>query len=254
MMKVKFKAFSLTSFTLLVLSFIVTLLNPVFASDDPLVVIATDNTSLTPCKVEITRNVNTPHATATTSPCTVGTIISSKEVFLSQALKNKEKYTIKLSSSASTEDQKKFWIEVDNLMQDKGNEIKANLAKSGGVTTNSIACGTSTTLTYYWSFKPGGAFNAYITSTLDYSKSADCAAVTLIRSTQLETSGPYAYWDKMLYSNSGWDPGCPNLSYGQATYNMNSAQSPGYYFQPHLAGVWPCATGVKTYINMGPVN
>lgn len=253
-MKLRFKT-TFLAVLLLLMSFINSFESPVFAASDPLVVIAIDSTDLSSCKMQLTKNLDTSYASTTSSLCSPGTIISSKGLLLSQALKVNERYVAIPSNLASIEDKKKFSDEVDKLMQDKSTSIKANLTKSVGINTNSIACGAYNGIGYTWNASWNSTVN--FTSYLNYQMGSDCSYVKLIYTTIVaHGSNNNVRLDKMLYASASWpNPSCSNIYSSSYYLSLNSIQSPGYYFQHHVVDSSPCWLAInRDYTNIGPVN
>lgn len=244
------KAFPVACIVVVMLSSVLTAATAE-AAVEPQVVIAVDNTASAPCTKQVTTAFSTPNARTTTSACPVGTVISSKEVKLSEAIANKEKYVTLPPKPWTSEIAAKFDTDVKNLIRAKGNALRATTVKPHNQHP-AITCDTQEVqLTYSWSVPSYPWYGVTITSSLIYSEASNCTAVYLENTSNSSSAG--GYLDKMQYSSATWDPSCPDLS-TTPQLNLSSWQNPGLYFEPFVKPTWPCGQSVvQHYINMGPV-
>lgn len=248
-MKLNFKIFSIFALTLLLTSFLVVPTSQAASSNEPNVFIAVDGTANANCVLKHHISDSTSSTTTTTSVCSPGTVIVSKQVRLSQAIAAGEKYVIVPPQPWTPTVIAKFNKEVDTLMHEKDAAIKARTVNSNIVHPNTNSCGSTDTLEATWN-----AFGANLDSTLGYSLPYSCAYVDLIYFTQQSNSANG--FDHMQYSSAYWDPGCPDLSkytYGYL-YKLDAIENIGLYFEPYVASGTLCGISDKAYINLGPVN
>lgn len=202
---------------LIVFGALMTSLTPTFAAPraaDSLVVIAQDTTSLVHCITGVSTTAGTVISPA--SPCPAGTVISTKQVPLSQALAEHEVYVLLPSSkSISSTEIAKISQQVDDMVSAKIRQLRQQAAAtfSAQVKLTPATCGASGL--YKWAdwspdFDPNTSFYAEIL----YDVNVNCSITWNTSYLNLLAIGGPTYWNDDKYDGVEADYGCASLNYG----------------------------------------
>lgn len=238
-MRLRIKPFLLWALVMILLSFLLTPVESAAAANEPMVVVAYDNTQ--GCYHRVVVNANTANATTVTYPCAPGSVISSKLVKLSDAVANKEKYVVLPPQPWSNSTVEKLHNDIVEIINSKSEAIKAKASttpKVSNVHPNTSCGGHIDDYSYF----TAGYSNNTIGVHLSYDNGTDCVSVYLDYITltnDYDGDGSNIGWDHNSYSYSTWNVGCKELGYN-VEYDLNSSQSLGSNFEPWVASQPEC--------------
>jgi hypothetical protein len=201
-------------------------------------------------------NVNTTHPTIMHRSCPAGTVITTKLVSLTQAIKMHLPYVIPADSNASLSVKQDTQRKMQDMMQKEGQKLLASSTK--GLYSPLTACGSNGEYGVNWSPEGDPAYS----STVLFFKSTDCSTIYFQAARIFVNSLTYCeyYWVHDLYAGNYYSvPGEPVLYTRAHLYSHNVSQSApkGYYYEnwvAELASAPNCINGYSYYINIGPIN
>lgn len=202
---------------LIICGALVTGLTPTLAAPratDSLVVIAQDITSLAHCITGLSTTAGTVISPA--SPCPAGTVISTKQVPLSQALAEHEAYVLLPSSKpTSSTEIAKISQQVDDMVSAKVRQIRQQAAAtfSPQVNLTPATCGASGL--FRWAdWSPDFDSNSSFYVSITWNVNGNCTITWVTSYMDLLSVGGPTYWNDDQYAGSSADYGCASLNSG----------------------------------------